>query len=84
MFMLILRYATILLTSPLSLLPGCTPQARGWQDPSPRRTMFVVVQPDVRLEVLDWGGSGRSVILLAGSGLGDPGDFPRVIPRTSR
>ena len=50
--MLILRYATILLTSLLSLLPGCTPQARGWQDPSPHRSEFVEVQPDVRLEVL--------------------------------
>jgi pimeloyl-ACP methyl ester carboxylesterase len=28
----------------------------------------VEVQPDVKLEVLDWGGSGRSVILLPGLG----------------
>lgn len=29
---------------------------------------FIEVQPDVKLEVLDWGGSGRSVILLPGLG----------------
>jgi len=28
----------------------------------------VVVENDVQLEVLDWGGSGRSLVLLAGSG----------------
>jgi len=32
------------------------------------RTMFVTVQPEVKLEVLDWGGSGRPVVLLAGRG----------------
>jgi len=32
------------------------------------RTKFVTVQPDVKLEVLDWGGSGRPVVLLAGRG----------------
>jgi non-heme chloroperoxidase len=29
---------------------------------------FIEVRPDVKLEVLDWGGSGRSVILLPGLG----------------
>jgi non-heme chloroperoxidase len=29
---------------------------------------LIAVEPDVRLEVLDWGGSGRLVVLLAGSG----------------
>ncbi len=29
---------------------------------------FVTVAPDVRLEVLDWGGSGRDLVLLAGGG----------------
>lgn len=28
---------------------------------------FVAVDTNVRLEVLDWGGSGRSVVLLAGA-----------------
>lgn len=40
-----------------------------WHDPSPHKTHFVEVQQNVRLEVLDWGGSGKSVVLLSGSGL---------------
>ena len=35
-----------------------------WRDPSPHRLQFVSVEPNVRLEVLDWGGSGRPLILL--------------------
>ena len=32
------------------------------------RQQFVAVAPDVKLEVLDWGGSGRNLVLLAGGG----------------
>jgi pimeloyl-ACP methyl ester carboxylesterase len=39
-----------------------------WKDPSPHITRFVTVDKDVRLEVLDWGGSGRPIVLLAGGG----------------
>ncbi len=39
-----------------------------WHDPSPHKVQFVTVEEGVRLEVLDWGGSGRNVVLLAGSG----------------
>lgn len=39
-----------------------------WRDPSPHKILFVEVQPGVRLEVLDWGGTGRAVFLLAGHG----------------
>lgn len=42
--------------------------AAPWSDPSPHKEQFVTVQEGVRLEVLDWGGSGRPVVLLAGSG----------------
>src|SRR5262249_12864391 len=35
-------------------------------DQSPHSITFVNVAPDVRLEVLDWGGSGPPVVLLAG------------------
>lgn len=35
---------------------------------SPPAQSFVTVAPDVRLEVLDWGGSGRDLVLLAGGG----------------
>jgi non-heme chloroperoxidase len=39
-----------------------------WKDPSSHTTRFVAVDTHVRLEVLDWGGSGRPIILLAGGG----------------
>jgi len=39
-----------------------------WKDPSPHITQFVTVDKNVRLEVLDWGGSGRPLVLLAGGG----------------
>jgi pimeloyl-ACP methyl ester carboxylesterase len=39
-----------------------------WRDPSPHKVSFVTVDDGVQLEVLDWGGSGRPVILLAGGG----------------
>jgi pimeloyl-ACP methyl ester carboxylesterase len=32
------------------------------------KSQFVEVQPEVKLEVLDWGGTGRNLVLLAGSG----------------
>jgi non-heme chloroperoxidase len=43
-------------------------QAAPWHDPSKHKIQFVTVEEGVRLEVLDWGGSGRNVVLLAGSG----------------
>jgi len=43
-------------------------QAEVWHDPSPHKIQFVTVEKGVRLEVLDWGGTGRPVVLLAGSG----------------
>lgn len=39
-----------------------------WKDPSPHTIQFVTVDKDVKLEVLDWGGTGRPLILLAGLG----------------
>ncbi|MGO9257191.1 MAG: alpha/beta fold hydrolase [Bryobacteraceae bacterium] len=40
-----------------------------WQrDSSPHTVQFIAVDKDVKLEVLDWGGSGRPVVLLAGLG----------------
>src|SRR5215469_9114511 len=39
-----------------------------WQDPSPHTVRFVTVEKGVSLEVLDWGGSGRPLVLLAGGG----------------
>jgi non-heme chloroperoxidase len=37
-------------------------------DTSPHKTTFVTVDPDVKLEVLDWGGAGATMVLLTGSG----------------
>jgi non-heme chloroperoxidase len=39
-----------------------------WHDSSPHRVQFVIVEDNVNLEVLDWGGSGRPLVLLAGLG----------------
>ena len=38
------------------------------QDPSPPEVRFVEVQQGVALEILDWGGGGRPIVLLAGLG----------------
>jgi pimeloyl-ACP methyl ester carboxylesterase len=43
-------------------------QTPTWKDPSPHQVQFVHVGNAVQIEVLDWGGSGRAVVLLAGSG----------------
>ncbi len=40
--------------------------AAAWTDPSLHRVSFVSVAPDVRLEVLDWGGSGPPLVFLSG------------------
>jgi non-heme chloroperoxidase len=62
-----------------SLLAGCilfvllgaplySQSSAAWKDPSPHTPRFVTVENGVRLEVLDWGGSGRPIVLLAGGG----------------
>ena len=35
-----------------------------WRDPSPHRVRWIMVDSSVRLEVLDWGGSGPPLVLL--------------------
>jgi pimeloyl-ACP methyl ester carboxylesterase len=47
-------------------IPGASSPA--WKDPSPHLVRLVQVEPGVKLEVLDWGGSGDPVLLLAGHG----------------
>ena len=44
----------------------CAQQSAPWHDPSPHKVQFVTVEEGVRLEVLDWGGTGRPIVLLAG------------------
>ena len=52
----------------LLLLPWRLPaqQPAPWRDPSPHKIRFVTVDDNMKLEVLDWGGSGHPVVLLAG------------------
>jgi non-heme chloroperoxidase len=53
----------VLVPSVLTLRPG--PQsAAGWRDPSPHQVRWITVDSSVRLEVLDWGGAGRPIVLL--------------------
>lgn len=35
-----------------------------WRDPSPHQVRFVTVDSSVRLEVLDWGGTGRPILFV--------------------
>jgi pimeloyl-ACP methyl ester carboxylesterase len=48
-------------------LSRATPKTE-WRDPSPHAQRFVTVEKGVRLETLDWGGTGRPVVVLAGLG----------------
>ena len=49
-------------------------------DSSPHSVQFITVDRSVKLEVLDWGGSGRPLVLLAG--LGDTAHrFDRFAPK---
>jgi pimeloyl-ACP methyl ester carboxylesterase len=50
----------------IALVQSAVPQT--WTDPSPHRIQFVTVAPNVRLEVLDWGGQGETLIFLTGLG----------------
>jgi non-heme chloroperoxidase len=54
----------------LALLAPRTPArpAAPCADPSPHKQQLVQVADNVRLEVLDWGGSGRPLVFLAGGG----------------
>ncbi len=57
-------------------------QAPGWVDPSPHRVQFVSVAPEIRLEVLDWGGAETGPPLVFLSGLQDVAHgFDEFAPR---
>ena len=38
------------------------------RDPSPHKVQFITVDNNVKLEVLDWGGTGRPLVMLSGLG----------------
>ena len=49
-------------------------------DISPHTVQIIQVEPDIKLEVLDWGGTGRPLVLL--SGLGDTAHvFDKFAPK---
>src|SRR5688572_21284676 len=48
------------------LLTGCAFAATSQQ--TQPRVQFVQVDKNVRVEVLDWGGNGKTLVLLAGGG----------------
>lgn len=58
-------------------------QAAAWPLPadlSPHTVRFVTVEPEVKLEVLDWGGTGRALVFLAA--LGDTAhEFDQFAPK---
>jgi len=65
------RSATLAIIVPLLLFlarPSRAQETGGWHDPSPHSIQFVTVDKNVALEVLDWGGSGRPIVLSAALG----------------
>lgn len=63
------RFSFILLLPAFLLLSVARAQTPDvWRDPSSHTVRFVTVEPNVQLEVLDWGDSGRPFILLNGLG----------------
>src|SRR5258708_39406494 len=52
----------------LTALSASALQAQDKTDSSPHTAQFVTVEEDVKLEVLDWGGTGRPLVFLAGLG----------------
>jgi pimeloyl-ACP methyl ester carboxylesterase len=49
-------------------IAGAAQQPPPWRDPSPHTVQFITVDDNVKLEVLDWSGSGRPLVLLSGLG----------------
>jgi pimeloyl-ACP methyl ester carboxylesterase len=56
--------------APLPLTFARATPATAWKDPSPHTVSFVNADPDVKIEVLDWGGpsTGRTLVLVPGLG----------------
>ncbi len=69
-----MRFLTIYWCLPLSLLTcslttyGQDAATKMAPDSSPHQVQMVSVDQGVKLEVLDWGGTGRPLVLLAGKG----------------
>jgi pimeloyl-ACP methyl ester carboxylesterase len=63
------RSLSVALSVPVMILAVSALAAQQpWKDPTRHTVQFVTVDQGVRLEVLDWGGTGRPLVLLTGSG----------------
>ena len=61
------RCSALIALSLLAITMSATSaQPVAWKDSSPHQVRFIEVEPGVRLEVLDWGGQGTPLVLLAG------------------
>src|SRR6185436_17272340 len=60
----LLLVAAGLLTAQALAAPQASQSASPWHDPSPHQARWITVDSSVRLEVVDWGGSGRPLVLL--------------------
>ena len=63
-----MRNAPVIFILTVAIAGVSTATADDWHDPSPHQIRFVTVQPNVKIETLDWGGTGRPLILIAGAG----------------
>jgi pimeloyl-ACP methyl ester carboxylesterase len=62
------RRSAFITSTLLAIAIPASPSQNEWKDPSPHAATFVTVEDGVQLEVLDWGGSGPAIVLLAGLG----------------
>jgi non-heme chloroperoxidase len=56
--------ATVLLAAHALGTPLASQPGPPWRDPSPHQVRWITVDSSVRLELLDWGGSGPPLVLL--------------------
>lgn len=85
---MLLRSSTAIALAAACLAPGGVmaqerPSPVEWTDPSPHTVRFVAVAPQVQLEVLDWGGTGAPIVLLAGLNF-TAHAFDEIAPRLTR
>ena len=65
------RHSSLAAATLLLLSSAAHPSAQlsaPWHDPSPHKVQYIHVDDAVNIEVLDWGGTGRPLVLLAGLG----------------
>jgi non-heme chloroperoxidase len=75
------RRLRLLVGAMFALAPSASLRAQA--DTAKHTTRFVTVDSGVQLEVLDWGGTGRAVVLLAG-GNRTAHDFDGLAPKLAR